>query len=67
MSPSRRKRTPARALALLLSVTALVAVSYAFAQRAASAARAAQVASSNNKSRPFVPGEILVRFRPESK
>ena len=68
MSPSRRKRTPARALALLLSVTALGAVAYALAQRGASAARATQASpSAEQKSRPFVPGEILVRFRGESK
>ncbi|MDT5270659.1 MAG: hypothetical protein QOH49_2845, partial [Acidobacteriota bacterium] len=67
MSASRRKRTTARTLALLLSVTALAAFAYALAQRSASAARASQSASSERKSRPFVPGEILVRFRGESK
>src|ERR1044072_478404 len=67
MSPSRLKRTSARALALFLSISVVAAAAYALAQRSASAARAPQVASSNNKSRPFVPGEILVRFRSESK
>ncbi|HEX7314810.1 MAG TPA: S8 family serine peptidase [Pyrinomonadaceae bacterium] len=69
MSRSRRTRTPGRSFALLLlCVAALVVAVYAFAQRPASAARAvAQSASSESKSRPFVPGEILVRFRGESK
>ena len=67
MSASRRKRMSARALALLLSVTTLAAFAYALAQRSASAARAAQSASLEKKSRPFVPGEILVRFHAESK
>src|SRR3954470_15543421 len=68
MRPPRRKRTSSRALALLLSITALAAFAYALAQRDASAARAAQAASSSEKrSRPFVPGEILVRFRGGSK
>ncbi|MFL6335175.1 MAG: S8 family serine peptidase [Pyrinomonadaceae bacterium] len=68
MRPPRRKRTSSRALALLLSVTALAAFAYALALRDASAARAAQPASSSEKrSRPFVPGEILVRFRGGSK
>ncbi len=68
MFPSRRKRTSARALALFVSITLLAAAAYALAQRVASAARATQTASSvEKKSRPFIPGEILVRFRGESK
>jgi alpha-tubulin suppressor-like RCC1 family protein/subtilisin family serine protease len=67
MHPPRRTRTPSRALALFLSVTVVASLSYALAQRGASAARAPQVSSLNDKSRAFVPGEILVRFRGDSK
>jgi uncharacterized repeat protein (TIGR01451 family) len=67
MSPSRPKATPSRALALLLSLAALAAFFYAFAQPNASAARAPGQNDAAVKSRPFVPGEVLVRFRGESK
>ncbi|MBV9927665.1 MAG: S8 family serine peptidase [Acidobacteria bacterium] len=68
MHPPRRPRAARRALLLLLSFTAFAGLTYALAQRVARAARAAQgVSSSDKKSRPFVPGEILVRFRGESK
>jgi uncharacterized repeat protein (TIGR01451 family) len=68
MSSSRRKPKPTRALALFLTVTAFAAFVYAFAPHGASAARATrQSETAPAKSRPFVPGEILVRFRGESK
>src|SRR5919205_11712 len=67
MSTSRRTRTSRRALALCLSFAAFAGLAYALAQRTASASRAQGAATSGEKSRPFVPGEILVRFRGESK
>ena len=77
MPPSRRNLTsssPAvRRRAALLVCLALVASLAALflAQRPASASRArAQVpdaAATHLKARPFVPGEILVRFRDDAK
>ena len=49
----------------MLSVATLAAFAYALAQQPVRAAR--QSASPERKARPFVPGEILVRFRGESK
>jgi alpha-tubulin suppressor-like RCC1 family protein/subtilisin family serine protease len=74
MSPSRRTRTserPAaprrrRKIALILLCLAL-AVPAAYALRAASASLQTTDASAPEKRRAFVPGEILVRFRGESK
>ncbi|HEX8284916.1 MAG TPA: S8 family serine peptidase [Pyrinomonadaceae bacterium] len=79
MSPSRRTRTPERPApprrrrrkaALLLLCLALAApLAYTLAQRGASASRQTDAAAKTapEKRRAFVPGEILVRFRGESK
>jgi uncharacterized repeat protein (TIGR01451 family) len=78
MSPSRRTRKlshPAlrhRRVALFLCLALAASLGYMLAQRPAAAsqtraqtaARAAQ--SLQSKARPFVPGEILVRFRAEA-
>lgn len=75
MSPSRRTGTSERtaaprrrrkAVLILLCLALAAPVAYALAQRAASASRRADDAAAE-KRRAFVPGEILVRFRDESK
>ena len=72
MSPSRRTRTSSsiisrRDLALVLCLSLTAAAVYALAQRGASASQARRASVPAAKSRPFVPGQILVRFRGESK
>ncbi|HEY0172713.1 MAG TPA: S8 family peptidase, partial [Pyrinomonadaceae bacterium] len=77
MSPSRRTRTSERTaprrrrkITLLLLCLALAApAAYVLALRAASASRQTPTANAPapEKRRAFAPGEILVRFRGESK
>src|ERR1044072_2727601 len=80
MSPSRRtsktsaltlrrarKVAPLLCLALAASLAYLFAPSGSTAPRAAQALRLSAARPEQSKQRPYVPGEIIVRFRGESK